>query len=498
MTLFNASQMPPRLYRAAQVAAMDRHAIATLPITGFELMTRAAQAAFSVVRERWPELRTLSVVCGPGNNGGDGYLLALLAFEQGLDVRVYPGGYADQLRGDALQAYRRYVDTGGAVLDFIPEGFEGAEVLVDALFGSGLNRDIEGHDAVIIQAINRFRGKVFALDIPSGLNAGTGTIRGVAVKADVTLTFVAAKQGLFTAEGPELCGDIFLDDLDLPSSIAASQTVSAELLPYPPPKPFSGPRGRNAHKGHFGHVLVVGGSPGYAGAARMAAEAAARVGAGLVSVATHPDHASVLGLERPELMCHAVADAAELHDLMQAATVIAIGPGLGQSAWAVELFQAVIGSERPLVVDADALNLLAQAPLYSERWVLTPHPGEAARLLATDSRNVQQDRFTAIEQLQQRYGGVAVLKGAGSLVQGEGVCAAICTGGNPGMSSGGMGDVLSGVIAGLLAQQLEPLEAARAGVCLHGYAGDCAAAESGERGLLASDLFVHLRAGVNR
>jgi NAD(P)H-hydrate epimerase len=197
-------------------------------------------------------------------------------------------------------------------------------------------------------------------------------------------------------------------------------------------------------------------------------------------------------------MCHAVAGAAELHDLMQAATVIVMGPGLGQSAWAIALYQAVIGSERPLIVDADALNLLAQTPSHSDRWVLTPHPGEAARLLAVASRTVQQDRFAAAEQLQQRYGGVVVLKGAGSLVQGDGARAAICTSGNPGMSSGGMGDVLSGVIAGLLAQQLDPLEAARAGVCLHGYAGDRAAAESGERGLLASDLFAYLRAGVNR
>ncbi|QFY42151.1 NAD(P)H-hydrate dehydratase [Candidatus Methylospira mobilis] len=496
MTLFDPSCIPSNLYRAAQVAAMDRHAIATLPVAGFELMTRAARAAYSVLRERWPALRTLSVVCGPGNNGGDGYLLALKAFEQGLDVRVYPAGYAAQLGGDALRAYRSYVDAGGAVLDFIPEGFEGAEVLVDALFGSGLNRDIEGHGADIVQAVNRFRGKVFALDIPSGLNADTGAIRGIAVKAGVTLTFVAAKQGLFTAEGPELCGDIYLDNLDLPLSIPASQPVSAELLPRRL-KPFSGPRARNAHKGHFGHVLVVGGAPGFSGAARMAAEAAARVGAGLVSVATHPDHAAVLGIGRPELMCHAVACAAGLHDLLQAATVIVAGPGLGRSGWAEELFQAAIGSGQPLIIDADALNLLARTPSRSDRWVLTPHPGEAARLLATDTRTIQQDRFAAVDLLQRRYGGVVVLKGAGSLVQGEGGRPAVNANGNPGMSGGGMGDVLSGVIAGLLAQRLDPLEAARAGVCLHGHAGDCAAAESGERGLLASDLFAYLRAGVN-
>jgi len=475
---------------------MDRYAIASLPVPGFELMTRAAHAAFTVLRARRPALRTLSVVCGPGNNGGDGYLLALKAFEQGLDVRVYPAGYAGQLGGDALRAYRSYVDAGGAVLDFIPEGFEGAEVLVDALFGSGLNRDIDGHGADIVQAVNRFRGMVFALDIPSGLDADTGAIRGVAVKAHVTLTFVAAKQGLFTAEGPELCGEIYLDDLGLPRSVAAAQPVSAELLPRSP-QPFSGPRSRNAHKGHFGHVLVVGGAPGFSGAARMAAEAAARVGAGLVSVATHPEHAVVLGLGRPELMCRAVERAAGLHDLLQAATVVVIGPGLGLSGWAEELFQAVLDSGHPLIVDADALNLLARMPSRSDRWVLTPHPGEAARLLASDTRTIQQDRFAAVEALQRRYGGVVVLKGSGSLVQGEGGRPAVNANGNPGMSCGGMGDVLSGVIAGLLAQRLDPLEAARVGVSLHGHAGDQAAAEYGERGLLASDLFAYLRAGVN-
>lgn len=489
--------MPPRLYRAAQVAAMDRHAIETLPISGFELMTRAARGAFSVLRSLWSSARTVSVVCGPGNNGGDGYLLALRALEQGMDVRVYPSDYTAQLHGDALRAYQRYVDGGGAVLDYIPEGFENAEVLVDALFGSGLNRDITGRDAAVIQAINRFRGKVFALDIPSGLNADTGAIRGVAVKANVTLSFVAAKQGLYTAEGPEHCGELFLDDLDLPASISATQQVASVLLPRMP-QPFARPRARNAHKGHFGHVLVVGGAPGYAGAAGMAAEAAARVGAGLVSVATHPAHAAFIGLGRPELMCHAVASASELDYLIQQATVIIVGPGLGRSAWAAELFQAVCNSEHQLVVDADALNLLVQTPIRSNRWVLTPHPGEAARLLGTDTRSVQQDRFAAIKHLQQRYGGVAVLKGAGSLVLGEDDPVAVCTNGNPGMSTGGMGDVLSGVIGGLLAQQLDPLDAARAGVGLHGYAGDRAASEAGERGLLASDLFAYLRAGVNR
>lgn len=302
--------------------------------------------------------------------------------------------------------------------------------------------------------------------------------------------------GLFTGEGLEYAGEVVLADLGVPPEVKRAVEPSALLLP--PLVRGLPPRPRHAHKGMFGHVLVVGGDYGFSGAARMAAEAAARVGAGLVSVATRKEHASLLSVARPELMCHGVAGREEIQALLERATVVAVGPGLRRSGWAGMLLASALDSELPLVLDADGLNLLAARPTRSERWILTPHPGEAARLLGSSSAKIQQDRFAAAGELQARYGGVVVLKGSGTIIQGPQGQPRVCTAGNPGMASGGMGDILTGVIAGLLAQGLDPLEAATLGVCLHGTAGDRAARAGGERGLLASDLLEPLRQLVNQ
>ncbi len=245
-------------------------------------------------------------------------------------------------------------------------------------------------------------------------------------------------------------------------------------------------------KGHFGHVLVVGGDFCMSGAARLAGEAAARAGAGLVSVATHAEHAAIISAAVPELMCHGVEDSASLMPLLRRASVVAIGPGLGKSPWAQALLGVMLQSDLPMVVDADALNLLAIEPAKKDNWILTPHPGEAARLLGQTVEEVQSDRTAAAIELQKKYGGVVVLKGAGTVVVDSEEVIGICGEGNPGMASGGMGDVLTGVIAGLLAQGLSLSQAARLGVCLHARAGD-SAAEEGQRGLLASDLFPFIR-----
>lgn len=254
---------PSLLYRAEQVRAADRFAIEQLGIPGIELMNRAGAAAFAVLRTRWPEAHTVSVVCGAGNNGGDGYVLARLAFEAGMDVRAYPLVPAGDLRGEALAAFQDYRAAGGPLLDFIPADFEGAEVLVDGLLGTGLDREVTGYHAELIRAMNRFPGGVLALDIPSGLSADTGSVLGVAVRADVTVSFIALKQGLFTAEGPEHCGEVILADLQVPAAVLARQAPSAWLMPSwrcGLPR-----RSRSAHKGDAGHVLVIGGAPGFSG-----------------------------------------------------------------------------------------------------------------------------------------------------------------------------------------------------------------------------------------
>ena len=486
------------LYRAEQLREFDRRAIQEQGIPGYALMTRAATAALHELQVRWPEAKRLVLVCGAGNNAGDGYVLARLARAARLDARVLWLREPRELRGDARIAWTDAEAAGVPLAPFTRASLEGADVIVDALLGTGLDRPLNGDWAAAIAAINASGVPILALDIPSGLQADTGAVLGTVVRADVTISFIASKLGLFTGQGADCAGLVCSASLDVPDAVfadavpAAWQIDAAFLEAALPPRP------RSSHKGDFGHVLVVGGAPGMSGAARLAAEAAARGGAGWVSVATHASHAAVLNIGRPELMCHAVdADPHRtLEPLLARATVVAIGPGLGRDAWARELLAAVWDADVPLILDADALNLLAQTPRRREDWVLTPHPGEAARLLGITSAAVQADRPGAVTALQERFGGVVVLKGSGTLIA-DGKRLRLCAVGNPGMASGGMGDVLTGVIAGLLAQGLALDIAAAAGVVAHGLAGDAVARAGGERGLLASDLLPALRPWLN-
>lgn len=261
---------------------------------------------------------------------------------------------------------------------------------------------------------------------------------------------------------------------------------------------YLAPRARDANKGSFGHVLIVGGDYGYFGAVRMAGEGALRVGSGLVSVATRPENAAVINAARPELMCHGIESASEIETLLGKVNSIVVGPGMGRSAWAQKLLYLVLKSEKNVVVvDADGLNMLAEKPVQKSNWILTPHPGEAARLLKKSVDDIQRDRVAAVKELQQQYGGVSVLKGAGSLIVGSNEAPAICKAGNPGMASGGMGDVLSGVIGGLVAQHIPLIIAAKLGVLVHAMAGDMAAKQEGERGMVASDLMPYIRKLIN-
>lgn len=259
---------------------------------------------------------------------------------------------------------------------------------------------------------------------------------------------------------------------------------------------FIKPRPREFHKGDAGHILIIGGNLGFSGAVRLAAEAVLRVGAGLVSVATRIEHANALNISLPEMMCHGVMTAKELEPLLSKADVVIVGPGLGQTDWSHDLLNTALASEKPFVVDADALNLLAKHPLKKSNWILTPHPGEAARLLKCTAAEVQRDRVAAIKKLQHQLGGVCVLKGAGTLVLANEAEPSLCDAGNPGMATAGMGDVLSGVIGGLLGQGISLEKAAKMGVLIHALAGD-RAAEKGERGMIATDLMGYLRELVN-
>ncbi len=489
--------LPIALYSTRQVRALDACASESLGIAGYTLMQRAAEAALRCLRARWPGAQRLLIVCGPGNNGGDGYVLARLARAAGLAVTVRAGSPADRLRGDARQAAEDWLAAGGEVLARTPEQIANAEIIVDALLGTGLQGAVREDAANLIREINASGRPVLALDVPSGLDSDTGTPLGDTVRADCTITFVGLKTGLFVGDGPQFAGSVCFDDLaigfaarDLPPA-RLERMVDTEIERALPR------RRRSAHKGDFGRVLIVGGGPGMPGAARLAGEACLRVGAGLVTVAVAPQNVAAVSAGRPELICLPLADPAELREAAAHAEIIAIGPGLGRSEWARGALEAALGAGKPLLLDADALNLIAESGARSrQEWILTPHPGEAGRLLGMAASEVQRDRLEALERLTARYGGVVVLKGAGTLVGASGRTAALCERGNPGMASPGMGDVLTGVIAGLFGQCRDAWRAARAGVLAHAMAGD-AAARSGARGLLAGDVIEELRACVN-
>jgi NAD(P)H-hydrate epimerase len=370
-------------------------------------------------------------------------------------------------------------------------------VIVDALLGTGLSGEVRSPFMLAINAINQSYTPVLAVDSPSGLNVDTGMPCGLAVIADATITFIGMKQGLLTGEAADYCGRIVFDDLKLPAAVYERIKPAATRIAYSDLITLLPRRKRATHKGDYGHVLIVGGNFGMTGAARLAGEAALRTGAGLASVATRQEHAAAMNIGRPELMCHGVESGEALKALSARASVIAIGPGLGQDDWAQEMLAMAVARNLPLVADADALNLLAQIDLPRQHWVLTPHPGEAARLLGESSQDISKDRFLALNRLAEKHDATVVLKGAGTLVQSKAGLPGVCAGGNPAMASGGMGDVLTGIIAGLIAQGLEVSAAARLGVCLHRRAADMATRGIGERGLLASDLMPSIRRLVN-
>ena len=482
------------IYTASQVRDLDRRAIDQYGIAGYELMTRAGHAALEALCALWPAARTITVLCGPGNNGGDGYVVARLARARGLGTTVVALGDPRSLPGDALRAYDDYAVAGGRNVPWSPSVLE-ADVIVDALFGTGLARPVSGEAAAMITAANASGKPLVAVDVPSGLHADTGAVQGAAVRAELTVTFVGRKIGFYVGEGLDHVGRVLSDDLGVPTAAFGGTIPVARLLGPDMVMRALPRRARTSHKGEHGHVLVIGGGSGMPGAARLAGEAALRAGAGLVTLAVHPDNVGVVAA-RPELMCRGAGCVADITTLLGRATVIAMGPGLGQAPWADELVHAAVGSGLPMVVDADALNWLAASPRACGHWVLTPHPGEAARLLGTTSAAVQADRLGAARELQGRYGGVAVLKGAGSIVHAAGGPPYICDRGNPGMAAGGMGDVLTGVIAGIAAQCGDLALAAQAGVFVHAQAGDLAA-RAGERGMLASDVLRQVRACVN-
>lgn len=487
----------PLLYTAAEASALDAAASAS-GIPSLQLMKRAGRAAFALLLERFPAPELVTIYCGAGHNGGDGYVLAGLLAQRLLPVEVIQLAPVDKLKPDTRSAYDFAAQAGVVMRPFAPDQAPSVGVLVDALVGIGLSGVLKPDLAAAAQQINQSGLPVLALDIPSGLNADTGSAQGDTVRAGLTLTFIGIKRGLVTGRGPALSGELILDTLALPDAIFSAQPASAARLELEQLSPWLASRASDAHKGDFGHVMLIGGDTGYGGALIMAAEAAARSGAGLVSVATRPEHVAAVLARRPEVMAYGVVSGQELEPLLARPTVLVVGPGLGQSPWSEQMLQQAVKSGLPLVLDADALNILAAGrvippSLIGADWLLTPHPAEAARLLGCTTAEVQADRFAAVQALQARYQATVILKGAGTLVASAATPIGVVTAGNPGMASGGMGDVLSGILGSLVAQGLPVAEAAQLGALVHAQAADLAVDEFGERGLLATDIIPFLR-----
>lgn len=485
------SQFPKALFTQAQVRQAELSAVSQGASSLYELVERAGAAAFECLTKHNPNASSVFFLAGSGNNGADALVCARLARASGIAVSVMMTSAAGT--PECQQALAHYLKDGGELLPKAVAPILAAKIIVDGLLGTGVRDAVRDDMAEYIRAINDNAAWVLSLDLPSGVIADTGAVAGVAVMADVTLCFGGWKQGLLTGKARHYSGELEFAALGLTPFFAeaSAQRVGKETL-----KDYFAARARDSHKGQSGKVTVIGGDMGMAGAVRLASEACLRAGAGLVTVISRPEHQLTVNVSRPELMfwgCDLVD--MEVYLRLGWAQVIVLGPGLGKHDWGYNLFKAVGLSDKPCVLDADALNLLSNEPRRQTNWVLTPHPGEAARLLGCSVVEIEQDRFAAVRAIQQKYGGVVLLKGAGTVIF-DGKQMVVAPVGNPGLASGGCGDVLSGIIGALMAQGMDNMQATVLGVVVHGCAADLAAIQ-GERGMLASDLMPFIRQLVN-
>lgn len=481
---------------------LDRRSAAAQNVSEFDLMERAGYAAFNHLRSLWPMAKRVALLCGTGNNGGDGWIVARLLLERGLSCDVFLLGQPERISGAALRAYeswRQLAPQGELLSDrwfaFVEQGIQ-YDVVVDALVGIGIQGPARPGLDALIESVNRVAAPVLSLDVPSGLNADTGAAESSVIEAHSTITFIAMKQGLLTGRAPDLVGELTLDPLGTPLSTLHEVPSVAQSWAHNLPPELLKPRRPTAHKGAFGHVLVVGGNVGMGGAAILAAAAALRGGAGRVTLATRSAHLTAAIARHPEVMTCDIELPERLFARLQSASAVVIGPGLGADHWSAACLRVALESNKPLVVDADALNLLAKDARFSsisEGSVLTPHPGEAARLANVTISDIESDRFHWAKTLARHYKSTIILKGAGSIVSSYQAAnkSHICTAGNPGMATGGMGDVLAGLVGALLAQGYDPQAAALGGTIAHATAGDRAWQDHGV-GVTASDVINHL------
>ena len=485
------------IYRTVEIRQIERDFLAMNP--GVSLMERAGLAAAEQARTLLGDGYRVLVVCGPGNNGGDGLVAARHLRAWGYRVATVLFGEPAKFSNDAGTAHRQLLAGGATIASDMPEAGDW-DLIVDALFGSGLARPVSGQLAEVIGRINASGAKILSLDIPSGLDSDTGGVRGTAVRATETITFIGLKPGLLTADAKDYCGRISVALLDIDAGHLPE--AAGRLLDQATVASYLPRRRANSHKGSYGSVGILGGADGMQGAVALAGRAALKLGAGRVYAGTLTKFSAGYDAVQPELMWRTAEELLGLNHL----TALVAGPGLGQTGAARVLLAKAVETSLPLLLDADALNLVAsheplQAALAARQQptLLTPHPAEAARLLGCDTQTVQSDRVAAAFELAERFHASIVLKGAGS------ICALpdgrwfINTTGNPGMASAGMGDVLSGMVAALLAQGLTGEQALQLGVYLHGAAADALVASgTGPAGLTASEVIDAARSELNR
>ncbi|MGK7244704.1 bifunctional ADP-dependent NAD(P)H-hydrate dehydratase/NAD(P)H-hydrate epimerase [Buttiauxella agrestis] len=490
-----AKSIPHSVWSADWLRTAEKQAADELGLTLYELMQRAGAAAFNLARELYPQSQHWLVACGHGNNGGDGYVLARLAQAAGVRVTLLALESDKPLPQEATYARDAWLDAAGLIHAPEHPWPDDIDLVVDGILGTGLAHAPRDNAAQLIEKCNHHSAPVIALDIPSGLLAETGAIPGAVINASHTITFIALKPGLLTGKARDVVGELHFDALGLETWLKG-QTAPITRVDSTQLAGWLTPRKPTSHKGDNGQLVIIGGDHGTAGAIRMTGEAALRAGAGLVRVLTRSENIAPLLTARPELMVQELTSQT-LDESLEWADVIVIGPGLGQQEWGKKALQKVENSRKPMLWDADALNLLAINPDKRQNRVITPHPGEAARLLNCAVSQIESDRLLAADRLVKRYGGIVVLKGAGTVVASQhGECAIVDVG-NAGMGSGGMGDVLSGIIGALLAQKITPYDAACAGCVAHGAAADVLAYRFGTRGMLATDLLSTLYPFVN-
>ncbi|MEP1447884.1 MAG: NAD(P)H-hydrate dehydratase [Paraglaciecola sp.] len=498
-----------KIVSSEQVKLLESKAAQMAGCSMFELMQRAGDTAFQKLIQYWPNAQNIIVVAGNGNNAGDGYVLAKLALNNGMRAIVVCQDPNKALQGVAKQAQSQWNDAGGLTLKFTEQDFSKFDVIVDALLGTGVQGEVKPNFQTVIQKMNLSKQPVLSIDLPSGMNANTGEALPISVIADVTVSFIAVKPGLVTGVGKETCGKLSFADLRIASEFFGIAQSTAQLVDWKALQPIK-PRTENANKGSFGKLLCIGGNQGMGGAIRLSAEAALRCGTGLVKVYCHSASCLAIASGRPEIM---IVDK-DLETALQWCSGIIIGPGLGQDPWAQQQFNDVMTylkkQPKPLVIDADGLNVLAtksdtkalldtftQLPAL----ILTPHPGEASRLLGCNIPQIENNRYLASKTISQKFNAICVLKGAGTIIQSNSPNPKdrcwVCTGGNPGMATAGMGDLLTGVIGSFLAQGMYSDQAAVYAVSAHAEAADRIALQFGQRGMIATDLFQPLRAIVN-